>query len=132
MYPFEFHRVIDGTPGTYMHVVVREEESDMLSLYLPDDVKLVRGDVLALINALQNTVERPQHKHQLRTLIDARVQRLRERKNGLRGFADASALNFEVHTPFSDALVSLYRSEKDNLEEEGKFLEALSKALEEE
>jgi len=53
-------------------------------------------------------------------------------KTGIRGFADASALHFDIHTPFSEMLVAAYRAERDNLEEEGKFLEQLYRELEKE
>jgi len=129
--------------GLHISVIIAINQSDVMSLHIgwePGERHFLKEEDVAwlvdcLSSALQEVRQTEPKKidtNAIDVLVDARIQRLRERKNGLRGFADASALNFEVHTPFSDALVSLYRFEKDNLEEEGKFLEALSKALEEE
>jgi hypothetical protein len=69
------------------------------------------------------TAIKPAVTEKIRELLDARVQRMRERKLGLRNWPAVDGIN----TPFGQALSSLYKAEKENMEEEGRFIEELYK-----
>jgi hypothetical protein len=123
--------------GVHIGIIVAANQSDVLSLHIgwePGSQRFLREeDVAWLVDCLSSALQEERqtepkkiNTHAIDALLDARIQRLRERKGTLH---DGGMLAYP--TPFGEALAALYKAEKDNIEEEGRFLEQLYKELEE-
>lgn len=86
MYPFEFHRVIDGMndyqPGkqiVYMHGYVREDDTNHFKLSFPSsDITFVWSDVMSLLTFFENVIAQPTRKKQLQLLLTERLKTANE------------------------------------------------------